>query len=146
MSSNEEDLEQGKMPLIEHLIELRKRIIYSLLALIVAFVPCFYFAQPMYNFLAEPLAKLLTEQTGGHFIQTDLLEGFVTNIRIAFWAAFCVAFPVIASQVWMFVAPGLYRNERRAFLPFLIASPILFIVGAAFVFYLMLPTAIHFFL
>lgn len=145
MSSNDEDLEEGKMPLIEHLIELRKRLIYSLLALIVAFVPCFYFAQPMYNFLAEPLAKLLTEQTGGHFIQTDLLEGFVTNIRIAFWAAFCAAFPVIASQVWMFVAPGLYRNERRAFLPYLFATPILFIMGAALAYFVIFPAAFTFF-
>jgi sec-independent protein translocase protein TatC len=144
--ASDEDLEQGKMPLLDHLIELRKRIMYSLLALIVAFVPCFYFAQPMYNFLAEPLANLLAQQAGGHFIQTDLLEGFLTNVRIGFWAAFCLAFPVIASQVWMFVAPGLYRNERLAFLPYLFATPILFIMGAALAYFVIFPAAFVFFL
>lgn len=144
--TTEEELEEGKMPLLEHLIELRKRIIYSLLSLIVAFVPCFYFAQPMYNFLAAPLGKILANQPGGPtIIQTDLLEGFVTNIRIGFWAAFCLAFPVIASQVWMFVAPGLYRNERRAFLPYLFATPILFIMGAALAYFVIFPAAWKFF-
>jgi sec-independent protein translocase protein TatC len=144
--SSDADLEEGKMPLIEHLIELRKRIVYSLCALIVAFVPCFYFSQPMYYFIAAPLAKFLTDASGGHFIQTDLLEGFITNIRIGFWAAFCVAFPVIASQVWMFVAPGLYKNERRAFLPYLFATPVLFIMGAALAYFVIFPAAFAFFI
>src|SRR6266849_3486004 len=121
--ATEEELEQGKMPLLDHLIELRRRIMWSAVALIVAFIPCFYFAQPIYDFLAAPLAVLLKGQP---FIQTDILEGFVTNIRVAFWASFCLAFPVIASQVWMFVAPGLYKNEKGAFLPYLFATPVLF--------------------
>jgi sec-independent protein translocase protein TatC len=143
MAASENELEEGKMPLIEHLIELRKRVIYSLIALIVSFVPCFYFAQPMYNFLAAPLAKLLGDS---HFITTDLLEGFVTNIRIGFWAAFCVSFPVIAAQVWMFVAPGLYKNERGAFLPYLFATPILFIMGAGLAYFVIFPAAFAFFI
>jgi sec-independent protein translocase protein TatC len=93
--ATEEELEQGKMPLLDHLIELRRRIMWSAVALIVAFIPCFYFAQPIYDFLAAPLAVLLKGQP---FIQTDILEGFVTNIRVAFWASFCLAFPVIASR------------------------------------------------
>jgi sec-independent protein translocase protein TatC len=143
MSSKEEELEEGKMPLIEHLIELRKRIIYSIVALGIAFVPCFYFAQPIYNFLAAPLAKLL-EETGGHFIQTAVLEGFITNVHVAFWAAFCLAFPIVAAQVWLFVAPGLYRNERKAFLPYLFASPILFIMGAALAYLVIFPAVFRF--
>jgi sec-independent protein translocase protein TatC len=142
--ATEEELEQGKMPLIDHLIELRRRIIWSVVSLFVAFVPCFYFAQPMYNFIAAPLASLLPP--GVHFIQTEILEGFVTNIRIAFWAAFCLSFPVIASQVWLFVAPGLYKTEKGAFLPYLFATPVLFIAGAALAFYVIFPNAFAFFL
>jgi sec-independent protein translocase protein TatC len=140
----EEELEQGKMPLLDHLIELRRRLIYSILALLIAFVPGYYFAQPIYNFLAAPLAEILGPNSAG-MIQTGLLEGFMTNIRIGFWAAFCVAFPVIASQVWMFVAPGLYKNERGAFLPYLFATPILFIMGAALAYFVIFPTAFRFF-
>jgi sec-independent protein translocase protein TatC len=142
--ATEEELEQGKMPLIDHLIELRRRIIWSMVSLIVAFIPCFYFAQPMYNFIAEPLAALLPP--GAHFILTDVIEGFVTNIRIGFWAAFCLSFPVIASQVWLFVAPGLYKNEKGAFLPYLFATPVLFLMGAALAFYVIFPNAFAFFL
>jgi sec-independent protein translocase protein TatC len=139
----EEELEQGKMPLLEHLIELRRRLIYAILALLVAFVPGYYFAQPIYNFLAAPLGKILGPNSG--MIQTGLLEGFLTNIRIGFWAAFCVSFPIIASQVWMFVAPGLYKNERRAFLPYLFATPVLFLMGAALAYFVIFPTAFRFF-
>ncbi len=142
-AESDDELEQGKMPLMDHLIELRRRIIYSVLALIVAFAPCYYFAQPMYNFLAEPLQRILGPE--GTMIQTGLLEGFITNIRIAFWAAFCIAFPIVASQVWLFVAPGLYRNEKRAFLPYLFATPILFIMGAALAYFVIFPTAFRFF-
>jgi sec-independent protein translocase protein TatC len=141
--ATEEELEQGKMPLLDHLIELRRRIMWSAVALIIAFIPCFYFAQPIYDFLAAPLAVLLKGQP---FIQTDILEGFVTNIRVAFWASFCLAFPVIASQVWMFVAPGLYKNEKGAFLPYLFATPVLFITGAALAYFVIFPAAFTFFL
>ena len=134
------------MPLLDHLIELRRRLIYSFLALIVAFLPCWYFSKDIYNFLAQPLANVLAKQGGGHFIFTDLTEAFFTDLRVAFWAAFCLAFPVIASQIWLFVAPGLYKQERRAFLPYLIATPVLFIMGAGLVYYFIFPVAYPFFL
>jgi sec-independent protein translocase protein TatC len=145
-AADEAEIEASKAPLLDHLIELRKRLIYSLLALAVGFFACFGFAKYIYAFLTLPLAHALAGQPNRHLIYTALYETFFTYVKVGMFAGVCVAFPVIASQVWMFVAPGLYRHERRAFLPFLFASPILFVIGAAFVFYLMLPTAIHFFL
>lgn len=145
MMANDEELEEGKMPLLDHLIELRRRLLYSILAWLVMFAPCWYFSKEIYNFLAAPLAQILAEQTGGHFIYTDLTEAFFTDLRVAFWASFCLAFPVIASQIWMFVAPGLYRNERRAFLPYLFATPILFIIGASLAYFVIFPIAFRFF-
>jgi sec-independent protein translocase protein TatC len=133
------------MPLLDHLIELRRRLIYALLTLLVLFIPCWYFSGPIYDFLARPLAKILNEQPGGHFIYTDVTEFFFTRLRVTFWAAVCLGFPVIASQVWMFVAPGLYKNERRAFLPYLFATPVLFIIGAALAYYVIFPLALRFF-
>jgi len=144
--SDDGELEEGKMPLLEHLIELRKRLLYSIVAFLIVFAPCWYFSREIYNFLAAPLAMALEGQTGRHFIYTDLTEAFFTNLRVAFWAAFCIAFPFIATQLWLFVAPGLYKNERRAFLPYLIASPILFIMGGALVYYVIFPVAWKFFL
>ena len=144
MAQADDELEQGKMPLLDHLIELRRRVIWSIVALVVAFVPAFYFAQPIYNFLAHPLADLLPHDQP--FIITDVLEGFVTNVRIAFWAAFCLAFPVIASQVWLFVAPGLYKNEKGAFLPYLFATPVLFTMGAALAYFIIFPAVFAFLL
>lgn len=144
--ADEADIEASKAPLLDHLIELRKRLIYSLLALVAGFVACFGFAKYIYAFLTSPLSQALAGQPNRHLIFTALYETFFTYVKVGMFAGLCLAFPVIASQIWMFVAPGLYRHERRAFLPFLIASPVLFLAGAAFVFYLMLPTAIHFFL
>jgi len=144
--TGEDELEQGKMPLIEHLIELRKRLMYSMLAFLVMFGPSWYFAKPIYNFLAQPLYNAMGA-TGGHrLIYTDLTEAFFTDLRVAFWSAFCLAFPVIATQLWLFVAPGLYRNERKAFLPYLAATPLLFILGGALVYYVIFPVAWRFFL
>jgi sec-independent protein translocase protein TatC len=143
--ANEEDLEQGKMPLLDHLIELRKRLLYSILAWLVLFAPCYYFSGDIYIFLAKPLARILAAQSGGHFIYTDLTEAFFTDLRVAFWASFCLAFPVIASQLWMFVAPGLYKNERRAFMPYLFATPVLFLTGAALAYFVIFPIAFRFF-
>ena len=143
---DEAEIEASKAPLLDHLIELRKRIIYSVLALFAGFVVCFIFADPIYNFLTAPLAHAFAGQPNRHLIYTQVYEKFFTNAKVGLFAGLCLAFPVIASQVWMFVAPGLYRNERRAFLPFLFASPLLFITGAAFVYYVMLPFAIKFFL
>jgi sec-independent protein translocase protein TatC len=143
--SADNDLDQGKMPLLDHLIELRTRLIWSVLAWGVMFAPCWYFSKNIYNFLARPLAEILAEQSGGHFIYTDLTEAFFTDLRVAFWASFCLAFPVIALQLWRFVAPGLYRNERQAFLPYLFATPVLFIAGAALAYYAIFPLAFRFF-
>jgi len=145
-AADEAEIEASKAPLLDHLIELRKRLIYSLLALLGGFLICFGFAKYIYAFLTLPLAHALAGQPNRHLIYTALYETFFTYVKVGMFAGLCISFPVIASQIWMFVAPGLYRHERRAFFPFLIASPILFIVGGAFVFYLMLPTAIHFFL
>lgn len=144
---HEDELEQGKMPLVDHLIELRQRLIYAALALLVMFFPCWYFSRDIYDFLARPLAEVLQlKGEARRIIYTDLTEAFWTNLRVSFWAAFCLAFPVIASQIWMFVAPGLYKHERRAFLPYLFATPFLFILGGALVYYLIFPLAWRFFL
>ncbi len=146
MTQRDEELEEGKMPLLDHLIELRKRLLYSALALLIAFAPSWYFSKDIYNFLAQPLADALGQATGRHLIFTDLTEAFFTDLRVAFWAAFCLAFPIIASQIWMFVAPGLYKQERRAFLPYIMATPILFIMGGSLVYYVIFPVAWRFFL
>jgi sec-independent protein translocase protein TatC len=143
--AQEDELEEGKMPLLDHLIELRTRLLYAIVTWLVMFAPCWYFSKSIYNFLAKPLAHILAEQSGGHFIYTDLTEAFFTDLRVAFWASFCLAFPIIATQIWMFVAPGLYKNERRAFLPYLFATPVLFIIGAALAYYVIFPIAWRFF-
>lgn len=142
----ENDIDGSRAPLIEHLIELRQRLIRALLALLVAFVVCFYFAEDIYGFLTRPLADLFGEESGRRMIYTALHEAFFTYIKVALFAAFLVAFPLIANQVWKFIAPGLYKNERRAFLPFLIATPVLFLMGAALVYYFVFPMAWQFFL
>jgi sec-independent protein translocase protein TatC len=146
MSGQDDELEAGKMPLLDHLVELRRRLIYSFLAFLVMFVPSWYLAKPIYNFLAAPLFRAMGDAPGRHFIYTDLTEAFFTDLRVAFWTAFCVAFPIIASQIWLFVAPGLYRQERKAFLPYLVASPLLFIMGGSLVYFVIFPLAWHFFL
>ncbi len=146
MSERDEELEEGKMPLLDHLIELRKRLLYSALTMVVMFGPCWYFSKNIYNFLARPLANALGDEPGRHLIFTDLTEAFFTDLRVAIWAAFCLSFPIIASQIWMFVAPGLYKQERRAFLPYLIATPVLFVTGGALVYYVLFPLAWRFFL
>jgi len=143
---DEAEIESTKAPLLEHLVELRKRIVYSLLAFAAAFVICFAFAKPIYGILTAPLAHALAGQPNNHLIYTQLYETFFTYMKVGMFAGLCLAFPFIAAQIWMFVAPGLYKHERNAFLPFLIASPVLFIIGAGFVFFVMLPFAIHFFL
>jgi sec-independent protein translocase protein TatC len=145
-AADEAEIEASKAPLLEHLIELRKRLIYSTVALIVGFLVCFGFARQIYAFLTLPLAQALAGQPNHHLIYTALYETFFTYVKVGMFAGLCLTFPIIASQIWMFVAPGLYRHERRAFLPFMLASPVLFIIGAAFVFYVMLPFAIRFFL
>ena len=134
------------MPLLDHLVELRQRLIYAAIALGVTFALCFYFEKYIFNFLAQPLADLLLKETGRRFIYTGLTEVLFTQIKVALFGAAMLSFPILASQIWMFVAPGLYKNERSAFLPFLIATPILFLVGSAFLYYVMMPFAWRFFL
>ena len=143
---NGDELESGKMPLLDHLVELRKRLLYSIIAFLILLVPCYHYSSDIYDFLARPLANALAGQTGRHFIYTDLTEAFFTNLRVAVWSAFCLAFPFIVTQIWLFVAPGLYKNERRAFLPYLIVSPMLFIMGGALVYFVIFPVAWRFFL
>ena len=138
--------DDNKMPLLSHLVELRRRLLISVGALVIAFFICFYFAQPIYNFLAQPLANIWQADEGRRMIATALHEQFFTQIKVAFFAALCFAFPLISAQIWMFVAPGLYKNEKQAFLPFLIATPFLFALGAAFVYYGVMPVAIKFFI
>lgn len=139
------DFEEAKMPLLEHLLELRNRLMYAAIAVIVAFFVCYYFAPELYRFLVHPLASILEGQ-GRRMIYTGLTEAFFTYVKVAFWAAMFISFPVVASQIWMFVAPGLYKHERRAFLPFLVATPILFFLGGALVYYFIFPMAWKFFL
>lgn len=135
------------MPLIDHLIELRRRLLYSVVGLVVLFFVCYAFAADIYAFLVHPLAAILEEQGGERrMIYTALYEAFFTYIKVAFFAALFLGFPLIAAQIWMFVAPGLYHNEKRAFLPFLVATPILFFLGGALVYYLIFPLAWKFFI
>jgi len=142
----EDEVESHRMPLLEHLIELRNRLIWSIAAFCVAFVLCYFVADRVYNFLVEPLYALLKDQPGRRLIYTALQEAFFVQLKVAFFSAACLAFPVIAGQIWAFVAPGLYRHERKAFLPFLFATPVLFLLGAALVYYLIFPLAWQFFL
>ncbi|MBV8978430.1 MAG: twin-arginine translocase subunit TatC [Alphaproteobacteria bacterium] len=140
---DEEAIEATKAPLMDHLLELRKRLIWSILAFVGAFLVCFFFAREIFGFLTLPLAHALKGQPNDHLIATALTETFFTYMKVGMFAGLCLSFPVVAAQIWMFVAPGLYRNERKAFLPFLLATPFLFALGAAFVIYVMLPFAIH---
>ena len=150
MADNEDEreaeLEAGRMPLLDHLIELRNRLMWSAAAILVAFGVCYQFKEAIYRFLAWPLAQIFAGQADRKMIFTGLTEAFFTYIKVSFWAAICIAFPVIAVQVWKFVAPGLYKNERRAFLPYICATPILFLMGASLAYFVVIPYAFRFFL
>ena len=141
-----DDIEATKAPLMEHLMELRRRLIWSLGAILVAFLVCFYFARPLYNVLLWPYRLAAGVDTPIEMIYTAPQEFFFTEMKLALFGAVFIAFPVIASQLYMFVAPGLYRSERQAFLPFLIATPILFVLGASLVYFVVMPLAMKFFL
>jgi sec-independent protein translocase protein TatC len=144
---SESEVESSAAPLIEHLAELRTRLIRSVLAFVVAMMVCYAYSEPIFNFLAEPICSKLIEATGKcGLIYTGLQKGFTTALRISMFGGFVLAFPVIGWQLWQFVAPGLYRKEKKAFLPFLLASPVLFTIGAAFAYYVVLPMAFDFFL
>jgi len=139
------EVDQSRAPLMDHLIELRRRLIWSFVALGIAFAICLYFAEPIFAFLCQPLADAFGPGQG-KLIYTKLYEAFFTQVRVALFAAFFLAFPIIANQIWAFVAPGLYMKEKRAFLPFLIATPVLFVMGGALAYYVVMPTAFTFFL
>jgi len=143
---DEAALEATKAPLMEHLIELRKRLIWSVVSFVVAFVIAFASAKYIYAFLTIPLARALEGTPDAHLIFTALGEVFFAYVKIGMFGGLCLAFPFIAAQLWMFIAPGLYRHERNAFLPFLVATPFCFLVGAGFAYYILLPYAIHFFI
>ncbi len=149
MAKPEDDVIDDKpMPLLEHLVELRRRLMWSLAGFSIAFALCYYFSREIYAFLAQPLVDILTRQSGTprRLIFTALTEAFFTYIKVAFFGGAFIAFPVIATQIWLFIAPGLYRSEKRAFLPFLLASPVLFILGAALAYYAVFPAAWSFFI
>ena len=141
------DIDEREMPLLDHLVELRNRLMYSAAALLIGFFVCYLFAAHIYEFLVRPLAKIYADMgyTDRRMIYTGLTEAFFTYIKVAFWAGAFITFPFVATQLWLFIAPGLYRNEKEAFLPFLIATPILFFAGGAFVYYFVFPNAWRFF-
>jgi sec-independent protein translocase protein TatC len=140
------DIKATKAPLMEHLIELRRRLIWSTLAIFIAFLICLFFAKDVYNVLVWPYRVAAGVDTPIEMIYTAPQEFFFTEVKLALFGAIFIAFPLIASQIYMFVAPGLYRKERQAFLPYLVATPILFLAGAALVYFVALPLALKFFL
>ena len=138
-----DDIESTKAPLMDHLIELRARLIKSLVAFALTFIVCFFFAKQIYNILVWPFVWVAGPENS-KFIYTALLEYFVTQLKLAMFGAAFLAFPVIASQVYMFVAPGLYRHERQAFLPYLVATPIFFLLGSLVVYFMVMPMLVRF--
>jgi sec-independent protein translocase protein TatC len=134
------------MPLLEHLIELRQRLLWSAVAFAVAFAVCYVYSEKIYQILAAPLARVqVLKGDAPRLIYTELHEAFVTYIKVALFGAAFISFPVVSTQIWKFVAPGLYRSEKRAFLPFLIATPVLFCAGASLAYFLVIPLAWSFF-
>src|SRR3974390_1317584 len=140
---SQEDIEATKAPLMEHLIELRGRLIKALAAFLVMFIACFFFAKQIYNVLVWPVI-VVAGAAYAKFIYTALLEYFVTQIKLAMFGAAFLSFPVVATQLYMFVAPGLYRNEKQAFLPYLIATPIFFLMGTLVVYFILWPLLARF--
>lgn len=147
------DIDDREMPLLDHLIELRNRLLYSAVAVLLGFIVCYFFADEIYAFLTKPLANVCLKHTLGEdrplctrMIYTALHEAFFTYLKVAFFAGAFLTFPFVATQLWLFIAPGLYRHEKQALLPFLIATPILFFTGGAVVYYLVFPLAWQFFL
>lgn len=145
-TNDEDDIEASRAPLIEHLIELRQRLFRSVIAIAIAFVACFAVADYIFNILIIPYERAAGDVTDLRLIYTAPQEYFFTQMKLALFGALFIAFPVVATQLYMFIAPGLYRNERSAFLPYLFATPVLFICGACLVFFLIMPLAMGFFL
>ncbi len=145
MAFEVKDIDESQAPLLDHLIELRSRLVRCVAALVVAFGVCLYFADRILGFLIQPLKKAFPDGQG-QLIFTKLYEVFFVELKVALFAGFCISFPYIANQLWAFVAPGLYAKEKKAFLPFLIATPFLFIAGASLAYYIVMPTAFEWFL
>ncbi len=143
---SDDDLEGGKMPLLDHLMELRQRLVVSSVAFILCFFVGYWLAEPIFTFLVQPLADITHGQQGRRMIYTALHEAFFTYIKVGFFFAACVSFPIVSLQIWKFVAPGLYKHERKAAIPFIVATPVLFTMGAAMVYYIVVPLAWKFFL
>ncbi|MDB5678326.1 twin-arginine translocase subunit TatC [Sphingomonas bacterium] len=140
--SDEDTIDASRAPLLDHLIELRRRLLFSLLALAAMFALSFYFSEWIFGILVRPLLKAGQSK----LIYTQLFEAFFVQLKVAFFAAIMLSFPVIANQLWQFVAPGLYRKEKRALLPFLLATPLLFGAGACLAYFVAIPGALHFLL
>jgi sec-independent protein translocase protein TatC len=139
----QEDIDATKAPLLDHLIELRSRLIKALVAFGLAFIACFFFAKPIYNILVWPYVWVAGAENS-KFIYTALLEYFITQLKLAMFGAAFISFPVVAIQLYKFIAPGLYRNERQAFLPYLIATPVFFALGAMLVYFVVFPMLVRF--
>ncbi len=148
LSKKDDDIEASKAPLITHLIELRDRLKWAVLFFFITFCACYYFANSIYNFLVDPLYQIYIKNgiENPRMIYTALTEAFFTYLKVSFYGALFISFPILAMQIYKFAAPGLYKNEKRAFLPFLIATPVLFALGAALVYYFIFPLAWNFFL
>jgi sec-independent protein translocase protein TatC len=140
---SDEDIEASKAPLMDHLIELRSRLIKALLGFGLAFIFCFFFAKQIYNVLVWPFVWVAGPENS-KFIYTALLEYFITQLKLALFGAAFISFPIVATQIYKFVAPGLYKHERGAFLPYLIATPIFFLLGSMLVYFVVLPMLIRF--
>ena len=145
MAFNIRDIDESQAPLLDHLVELRTRLLRSIMAFGVAFAICLYFADDIFGFLVRPLTAAFPNGEG-RLIYTKLYEAFFVEIKIAIFAAFFLSFPFVANQLWAFIAPGLYAREKKAFLPFLIATPILFTSGAALAYFVVMPTAFRWFI
>ncbi|WP_422367014.1 twin-arginine translocase subunit TatC [Pelagibius sp.] len=142
--------DEKKMPLLDHLIELRQRMLWSVGSLLVVFLVCFFFAEQVFDFLAQPLADVLLEgredDRPPRLIFTNLTEVFFTYVKVAFFAAAFICCPIFLMQLWLFVAPGLYKHEKSAFAPFLAATPVLFFVGGSLVYFIIFPFVVEFFI
>jgi sec-independent protein translocase protein TatC len=137
-----DEIDDSRAPLLDHLVELRSRLIRSFIGLGLCFAVCLYFARPIFAFLVQPLLRA----GQGKLVYTQLFEAFFVEVKVAFFAGAMLAFPIIANQIWMFVAPGLYKKEKKALLPFICATPVLFLMGASLAYFVAIPMALHFLL
>jgi len=140
MTEPQDELDDSRAPLLDHIIELRKRLVWSFAALGLSFALCLYFARPILSFLVHPLKAAGQNK----IVYTQVFGAFLTEVKVAFFAGLMLAFPVIANQLWQFVAPGLYRKEKKALLPFLIATPVLFLMGASLAYFVAIPLALKY--